>query len=53
MSPPGFDPRTATLSVPYTQYDIQAHNNVKLKISPVTGLEWPRVFQEIKVPKYG
>jgi hypothetical protein len=25
---------------------------VKVKISPVTGLEWPRVFQEVKVPRF-
>jgi len=22
------------------------------KISPITGLEWPRVFQEIKAPRF-
>jgi len=24
----------------------------KNKNSPVTGLEWPRVFQEVKVPRF-
>ena len=24
----------------------------KVKQSPVTGLEWPRGFQEVKVPRY-
>jgi hypothetical protein len=27
--------------------------NIKLcKRSPITGLEWPRGFQEVKVPKF-
>jgi len=25
---------------------------VKAKSSPVTGLEWPRGFQEVKVPRF-
>jgi hypothetical protein len=25
---------------------------IKGKISPVTGLEWPRGFQEVKVPRF-
>ena len=25
---------------------------VKRQISPVTGLEWPRGFQEVKVPRF-
>ena len=25
---------------------------IKSKISPVTGLEWPRGFQEVKVPRF-
>ena len=28
------------------------HNNSLCKISPVTGLEWPRGFQEVKVPRF-
>jgi hypothetical protein len=30
----------------YTYYKITG----KMQISPITGLEWPRGFQEIKVP---
>jgi hypothetical protein len=26
--------------------------NFQLKSSPVTGLEWPRGFQEVKVPRF-
>ena len=38
-------------------YDIlgshsDAAYNVKNKISPVTGLEWPRGFQDVKVPTF-
>ena len=25
---------------------------ILIQISPVTGLEWPRGFQEVKVPKF-
>jgi len=25
---------------------------ISKKISPVTGLEWPRGFQEVKVPRF-
>jgi hypothetical protein len=25
---------------------------VQVKSSPVKGLEWPRVFQEVKVPRF-
>jgi hypothetical protein len=32
-----------TLGAPYT---------LLKKISPITGLEWLRSFQEVKVPKY-
>ena len=28
------------------------HTNVSIKSSPVTGLEWPRGFQEVKVPRF-
>ena len=29
----------------------QEINDILRQISPVTGLEWPRVFQEVKVPR--
>ena len=46
-------PDSHPVAFPYTQYDISAHKYVKMLLSPVTGLEFPRGFQEIKVPKYG
>jgi hypothetical protein len=27
-------------------------NSLKYSSSPVTGLEWPRGFQEVKVPRF-
>jgi len=29
-----------------------ANVKVKVNVSPITGLEWPRGFQDAKVPKY-
>ena len=31
---------------------LQNNCNFKAKISPVTGVEWPRGFQEVKVPGF-
>ena len=31
---------------------IEITDRIKIKISPVTGLEWPRGFQEVKVPRF-
>jgi hypothetical protein len=44
--------------MPSTRYETAAlHDkpvlsNFKRSSSPITGLEWPRVFQEIKVPRF-
>jgi hypothetical protein len=44
----------------YTKFDIlelqtanqYGKNAIEVISSPVTGLEWPRGFQEVKVPKF-
>jgi hypothetical protein len=41
--------RTEELGLRFLQYVIP--KNVEGKAVPVTGLEWPRGFQEVKVPR--
>ena len=60
LSTPNYDARSTTHQIYNTEY----FENWKLKngifqmiskerqSSPVTGLEWPRVFQEVKVPRF-
>ena len=31
---------------------IQAYLQLQKQSSPVTGLEWPRGFQEVKIPRF-
>ena len=42
----------APLCIPYTQMSLTNSNTVKGKAVPLTGLEWPRGFQEVKVPRF-
>ena len=35
-----------------TELYFRRRNIYNIKRSPVTGLEWPRVFQEVKVPRF-
>jgi len=34
----------------FVKKDVNCH--VKRQSSPITGLEWPRGFQEVKVPRF-
>ena len=36
----------------YNIYNNFTSECYKKKISPITGLEWPRGFQEVKVPRF-
>jgi hypothetical protein len=40
----------------YITYNVIRRNDILLKVkrlsSPVTGLDWPRGFQEVKVPRF-
>jgi len=39
--------------VPNKEYELKLFPNKEVKLSsPVTGLEWPRGFQEVKFPRF-
>ena len=44
--------RIYTITLENTRIKMANHENVMQKSSPVTGLEWPRGFQKVKVPRF-
>jgi hypothetical protein len=40
------------MGVGYLRIQTHTQNKKKRYSSPVTGLEWPRRFHEVKVPRY-
>ena len=52
VTPPGIDPGTVRLVAQCLNHYATPGPLSYSKSSPVTGLEWPRGFQEVKVPRF-